>query len=287
VRFCFWLQEASFVMKETRRAMSTTKSYVKQGMSFILSHSSVFLYVILFIWASVEASSYLSTLHFDTVGDELNTLCYNNVITTNLKTLSDYAAEVAKKRVQCDQSIQLENNKTNNININLVAPIMVDGFLYEAARYYSNNTRNYVTLSVGYNKTLYDFNIVNATRVPFGKLAGYTTPTAVESYQVDPNTCSDGTESKKVNAAATQAIQQLTLYLELMFIATFTLNACAKMVLLGMRSIFWMELTTGYDFDKAFTSDQLKKKIRSKKIQGATFVTVAIVGIILTIGLIN
>jgi len=281
LRVCFWLKEVSVIFAEKRRDMSSNWSKFKKALALLLKNSNLVLFLGLFVLLAIVITSSLSKIDLSSFSGELTVACHNVLVVDALKTQQEYATKVNETRTKCDVGLQVLNNRINIYNNDIIGPINAKTVEFENY-YISNGTTGPVTYGTG-TFVFKDFAITRSTPISYGEAAAYTVATEIENYKIDDEKCEKAPENDAVVDESNKVVRNMVTYVLTLFWITLVLNICCKLIMVGIRTIAWMDLTKGYDFDKGFNSAELKAKIRGKYRLGAAEIILAIAGVIVTV----
>jgi hypothetical protein len=279
-RIIVWFQFVAKYMKGGRRNLVSLKSKIKGAIGFLMSNAILFLYLGVFL--SLAKNILTFDLNFGFLGDELTNQCSNKVLTNNGPKLYEYQTDLIQSRAQCDSTINFYNNKTSNLNEGLVNRLNRIAIAYESLYIPDNkNSLNFTTDTLERdNIILSTFALNKSIPISTAKLGNGTTKSVIESYTISTDSCTSTTEAKTVTDQLNSVTEGLKLWISATSFALVLANIGNRLIISGIFEIFWMHLTAGYVFDKAFDSNKLRSVIREKRILGLLLILVGIILII-------
>jgi len=293
VRLFAWIGQLSFLVRAVKRDMTTLKSKIRSCIGYIMQNAVVLLYVGIFLYAASYFVSFRG-LNFDFAGAELNVQCENQVIASNLKDLADYQETLATARTECDTRISEGNAETTEMNADLVNQITSKVSNFERAyRNVRSSAFSYVydpdiIVPAFTNRVPADFHLPSDSRLNAlaGKNVSYQSLFPIETYVINSTVCTDDPNAQAVQVNANELAAQMRILISALILIVLFLNLSSRLVTISLLNWFWMELTHGWVFDEAFHSQELKKKINSKKRTAVLFTLVGfgLVGAVIVYG---
>jgi len=279
IRLCFFIQDCAIICLEVRRDMSSFKVVLRNWIASILQMATVILYIALVI-VGVVLISRTNINAAESIKNEVTSQCNNEVIVKNADILADYQNEVAAAREQCNNVISSQNAVLANISVTFLENFLNISGEFEMLYHADNPTGiSWVVLgeeaAVPVNISLVNMQValpsvragVGGTQIP---------RTSIESYSVKASICTESSEAQALGDEVNRTVQEFVDYAAQVIVVALAMILAFRFYMLGLREIFWLELTKGYAFDKEFTSKQVVSKIKKRKLIGITLISISI-----------
>eukprot|EP00475_Leptophrys_vorax_P006127 TRINITY_DN13757_c0_g1_i1.p1 TRINITY_DN13757_c0_g1~~TRINITY_DN13757_c0_g1_i1.p1 ORF type:complete len:763 (-),score=153.54 TRINITY_DN13757_c0_g1_i1:77-2365(-) len=262
LRVCLWLQDIAFLFMEPRRNFIRTTTKCKNVMALLFKHLSLFLYLGVFLAIVIVAATF--AYDPNTVVEELQTLCHNQVLVQNDATLTGYKNALEGRKVTCNNTLltlnaQMQNN--DKVYINMLRQYAGD---YES--FYNATAPTPSGSAVG-GRIAQNITLSAASYPAYSNQAQYQYYFSFQDYAIDQNLCTSTAEAQAVSTAISYNVKLLGQYVVSLLMIGLGTVICLKFLIWGLQRWYWLELTKGYIMEMEITSAMVKKRVRMYKIQ--------------------
>jgi hypothetical protein len=275
LRVCLWLQDIAFLFMEPRRNFIKTTTRVKNVSAFFFQHLAGFLYLGVFLAIVIVAATF--AYDPNTVVEELQTVCHNQVLVQNDETLTGYKNALEGRKVTCNNTLLQINAQIQANDRSFI------GSLKNFSRDYEIFYNASVTASsANYPQGATGRSIQNTFYLPgpslpaYGQQPSYQYYFAFMDYKIDQNLCSGTAEAQAVSTAINYNVKVLGQYVVSLLMIGLGTVICLKFLIWGLQRWYWMELTKGYIMEMDITSAMVKQRVRNYKIQAIAMFVISV-----------